>query len=128
MRFNATGLCVLVLSLCGCVHPDYEKTLVNGYVLVRANSSEIFISNKERVVVVPGRITELGYVRDAIFGVVEIPYRQEPTKRSDFPDVVEGYFLIDTTRNVVELGLSKSALSGQLNKMHVDSMTLERVD
>jgi hypothetical protein len=117
-------VCVL-LFLGGCAHPDYEKSLAGDYRMVRANASEIFISNKDRIVVVPGNITEIGTHENVIYGFVELPYKNEPSKSRDYPDVIEGYFVIETARAKISRGFTRAQLDQRLAELRVPRIDMK---
>jgi len=90
---------------------DYRISLPNGYDLVRANAYEVFITRREtRIVIISGEITEYGVVDHIVAGHLRIPRQPGTNVKKDYPDVVEGYFVLDTSKQTASMGLSQDCM------------------
>jgi hypothetical protein len=107
-------LCALAVPGLGAEHSDYAIALGNGYELVRANSHETFVSNREQRVVVPGKVIQYAVVGDLVVGQVKMPDWDDKGANEMFADVVEGYFLLDTKLQTHSLGLTMPCLRDKL--------------
>jgi hypothetical protein len=98
---------VTMISGCGgCT--DYSVDLRNGYTLVRTNADSIYIFHENSPyagidLLVPPKIVRLNDRHRMLFGLVEV------SPDSDFgATTTPGYFVLDTNKNQVWLGLNKT--------------------
>lgn|GEM_PF-2598463 len=91
---------------------DYSTKLPGGYELVRTNASSIMIYGRDTGFVVPPKIVALNFHGRIVFGKIE---------RSSFPDLpsTPGYFVLNTKRESVELGLDEQAWLNRLSQLGI---------
>jgi hypothetical protein len=103
-------------------HSDFAIDLGSGYELVRANAHEVFISNRQNQVVVPGKVIEYAVAGGFVIGQVKMPDWPDEEAKKMFADVVEGYFLIDMTAQTQSLGMTLTCLRETLLKKGIKNM------
>jgi hypothetical protein len=107
-------------------HSDFAIDLGRGYELVRANAHEVFISNLQGQVVVPGKVVEYAMAQGLVIGRVKMPDWTDEDAKKMFVDVVEGYFLLDTASQTQSLGLTFSCLREALQAKGVKEIPTMR--
>jgi hypothetical protein len=128
----ATCMVVCLLTAVGVLavaaeHTDYAIGLGGGYQLVRANEHEVFISDAQQHVVVPGRITKYAMSGSIVVGFVRVPDWPDQKSNGLFPDVVEGYFLLNTETNARSSGLTLEQLKSELQRYGVTDVPAMKV-
>lgn len=99
---------VIVFSISGCGSPDYDTPLLNGYRLVRTNAYTVYIFPPESVKqlkyqgawAVGPKIVALNTSDSIIFGKVEHSPNADPGPTKP------GYFILDTSKHEVVMGLN----------------------
>lgn len=98
-------------SICGISdgRSDYRIPLPNGFELVRSNPWQHNICKKNGVVVVPHDITEYAVVEQFVIGRLQIP--SDSRFQSGAKD---GYFLVNTNKNMVSFASNESEFKNLL--------------
>ena len=111
--FVMSGLFVL---FSGC--SDFKIKLPNGYVLFRANATEIYIIDPKRIVdriIVFPHIEKYNVINTIVVGNV-VSAEGEMKEYSD-----PGYFILETNTGKVTTGLTKDSWLLKLKELGVDS-------
>jgi hypothetical protein len=101
--------CILLTGILASGWNDYDIALFEKYRLIRTNAYTVMICNSEDDLIIPPKITGLGVKRNLIYGVCE------KIKESDI-EGVSGYFLVDTQKSIVKVGLTKEVWLAELKK------------
>jgi hypothetical protein len=106
-KYSVVLVSFLPLLLAGCQN-DYQRSLPNGYRLVRTNAYTIaifppkgqYLDYFQEGIAVPPKIVEYGVDHAIVFGRIELA----PLSELDYMST-PGYFILDTRTPSVKLGM-----------------------
>lgn len=109
-------LFILLLLSVSCTNSS-NVDLQNGYQICFMSATEVYIGNKQGVLVVGPTVTGLFAKDDYIVGLVK-----KSRKDNNNPDVKPGYFIVNTKNETVTTGLTLQAWIDELNKNKIKSL------
>ncbi len=120
------GIGILLIASCSRAS-DYEKSLPNGYRLIRTNAVTTAILDPNEAwpaphpsgVAVAAKVVRIAVSNNLVVGYVESSVDSELAKFQ-----VPGYFILDTQTGAVHLGLSESDWNKQLKVMGIGVVKL----